>query len=260
MQAEIFDTHCHLTFKQLLPQRERIIAEAVEAGITHMLTVTCALHEIPEALATAQMHDRLWVAAGIHPHEAKSVTDQSLKQLADYWNDPRIVAAGEMGLDFHYDFSPRETQKTALKKQLELALEADLPVIIHCREAHEDVVRILTEQGHIHRPVVFHCFSGTPEQAEEIRANGWWLSFTGTITFKNAEPQRQACLETPEDMLMFETDAPFLTPEPIRKIRPNEPKYLVHTLNFTAQLRNQSPESLAQATTQNALRFFRLKQ
>jgi len=258
MPAELFDTHCHLTFNDLLPQRRRVIADAVRAGVPRMITVACGPSEFETALATRHMHDGVWVAAGLHPHEASQVGDDDLKHLASFWREPGVVAAGEMGLDYHYDFSPRHVQESVFRRQLDLAAERGLPVVIHCREAHEDVVRILAEHGCVGKTVVFHCFSGTADEATELRANGWWTSFTGIITFKNASAAREACAQTPADQLMFETDAPYLSPEPVRRMRPNEPRNLTHTVRFAASLRGQTFESLAEASTANAARFFRL--
>lgn len=258
MPTELFDTHCHLTFKDLVPQRERIIADAVGAGVTRMITVAVRPEEVPEALALRSLHEKLWVAVGVHPHEAGRVGDDDLSQLAGCWREPGVVAAGEIGLDYHYDFSPRDVQQSVFGRQLDLAAEAGLPVVVHCREAHDDMVRILPEHGYAGRLVVFHCFSGTAEQAAELQANGWWTSFTGVITFKNASGPRQACAETPMDRLMFETDAPYLSPEPVRAMRPNEPQNLIHTVRFAASCRGQTFESLAEASTANAVRFFRL--
>lgn len=258
MITELFDTHCHLTVKDLLSRRERAIAEAVEAGVSRMITVACSPDEFETALATRQMHDRIWIAAGFHPHEAGRIGDDDLKRLTAFLQEPGVAAAGEMGLDYHYDFSPRDVQQTVFRRQLDLAAEADLPVIIHCREAHDDVVRILTEHGFADKSVVFHCFSGDAEQAAELRADGWWTSFTGILTFKNARETQRVCVETPDDQLLFETDAPYLSPEPVRKMRPNEPKNLVHTARFAAQLRGESFDTLAEISTANAMRFFRL--
>jgi TatD DNase family protein len=130
--------------------------------------------------------------------------------------------------------------------------------VIHCREAHEDTVRILLEHGYRGKRVVFHCFSGTPEEAGELRDNGWWTSFTGIITFKKSQPQQEALAQTPLDQLMFETDCPYLSPEPVRRMRPNEPKNIIHTVRFAAMLRGDTFEHLAETSTRNATAFFSL--
>jgi TatD DNase family protein len=258
MKVDLFDTHCHLTFDSLAAEVDRVITDATTAGVVGMLTVACRADDVENAVRLRTLSDRVHVAAGIHPHEAAEIDDAELRQLADHWHRPEVIAAGEMGLDFHYDFSPRETQQTVFRKQLDLAAETGLPIIVHAREAHDRVIQILCNHGYEDRPVVFHCFSGSAEQAAELRSHGWWTSFTGVITFKNAGESLQACVETPIDQLLFETDAPYLTPEPIRKVRPNEPQYVEHTIRFAAEARGESFESLAAATTRNARRFFRL--
>jgi len=260
MSIELFDTHCHLTFDSLAAKADRVIADARAAGVTDMLTITCRANDVENALNLRTLSDRIHIAAGIHPHEAAQVGEAELKQLADDWRRPELIAAGEMGLDFHYDSSPRDTQETVFRKQLDLAAQMGLPIIVHAREAHDRVIEILCKHGYEQKPVVFHCFSGSTGQAAELRSHGWWTSFTGVITFKNAHEPRQACVETPIDQLIFETDAPYLTPEPVRKIRPNEPKYMAHTVRFAARIRGESFEALAAATTRNARRFFHLEE
>jgi TatD DNase family protein len=163
-----------------------------------------------------------------------------------------------MGLDYHYDFSPREVQRSVFQRQLELAADTGLPLVVHCREANEDVVRLLDQHGYADKPVVFHCFGGGPAEAAELRARGWCVSFSGILTFKKACDVQAACVETPADQILFETDAPYLSPEPVRSKRPNEPAYVAHTVRFAAQLRGESFESLAAVSTANAMRFFRL--
>lgn len=259
MPSRLIDTHCHLTFKDLLARRDAVIARAVEAGVNRMITIACSPGDFEPALETCRQHEALRAAGGIHPHDAGRVAEVDLDRLERFWSEPCVVAAGEMGLDYHYDFSPREVQQSIFADQLQRASAGDLPVVIHCREAHEDVVRILIEQGYAGRRVVFHCFSGTPEEAAELRSHGWWTSFTGVITFKKADGPRQACVETPREQLMFETDAPYLSPEPVRKMRPNEPCNLVHTIRFAAAARGETFEELAEASTANALRFFGLE-
>ncbi|HOB75642.1 MAG TPA: TatD family hydrolase [Phycisphaerae bacterium] len=300
MLPGLFDTHCHLTAPELLARREQVLSAAAAVGVSHVLTVACVPAEFDAAInlaASAQGQQRddssaesasggprpvLYVATGIHPHEAARVQESDWEALKATWRQPHVVAAGEMGLDYHYDFSPRDVQRAVFERQLDLAAAADLPLIIHCRNsgerastppsgtgvnqtagagapnAQEDAIEILIRHGFEHKPVVFHCFTGTPEEAAELRSHGWWTSFTGLITFKNAGPQRQACLETSPDQLMFETDAPYLSPEPVRRMRPNEPRNLVHTVRFAAQLRGEAFEDLAARSTANARRFFRL--
>lgn len=258
MTAELFDTHCHLDFDDLYPRIDQVMSNAAAAGVTRMINVACAPHEWETALSLRAKYPNVWVAASVHPHEAGKVEPGDLDRLAEVWRRPGVVAAGEMGLDYHYDFSSREAQRSVFQRQLELAADTGLPLVIHCREANEDVVRLLEQQGYAGRPVVFHCFGGGPAEAADLRARGWWVSFSGILTFKKARDAQAACVETPADQILFETDAPYLSPEPVRNKRPNEPAFVAHTVRFAAQLRGESFESLAAASTANAMRVFRL--
>ena len=258
MPAELFDTHCHLTFDDLYPRISQVMSNAAAAGVTRMINVTCVPNEWETALALRSEYPNVWVAASVHPHEAGKVSPDDLTRLAEVWRRPGVVAAGEMGLDYHYDFSPRQVQRSVFQQQLELAADTGLPLVIHCREAHEDAVRLLAEHGYVGKPVVFHCFSGDAHDAAQLIANGWWVSFSGVLTFKKAETTRQAYLSVPPDRVFFETDAPYLSPEPVRNKRPNEPAYVAHTIRFAAQLRGEPFDSLAATATANAMRFFRL--
>lgn len=258
MPVELFDTHCHLTFPELVDRRAEVFVRAEAAGVTRFVTVACRPDEFAPALMLRDAHPGVYVAVGFHPHEAAAVRVHDWPTLASIWTQNRVVAAGEMGLDYHYDFSPRREQMAVFERQLDMAATTGLPLVIHSREAQADVIAALVRFGFEGKPVVFHCFSGTPEEAAELRGHGWWASFTGLITFKNCGPQRQACLETPLDQLMFETDSPYLSPEPVRKLRPNEPAHMAHTVRFAAGLLGLSFEELAARSTANALRFYRI--
>ncbi|MBI4579229.1 MAG: TatD family hydrolase [Planctomycetes bacterium] len=258
---ELVDTHCHLTSGELAGRADEIIAAAAHAGVTRMIAVACVPGEWDAALALQRRHPgRVWLAVGIHPHEAAKAHEGDFDRLTELWRQPGVVACGEMGLDHHYDFSPRPVQQAVFRRQLERARAVDLPVVIHCRNAHQEVVRLLLKNGCEGRRVVFHCFSGTTDEAAELWSHGWWTSFTGMITFNKAQAVQQACLAAPTGELMFETDAPYLSPEPLRKMRPNEPRNLIHTVRFAAGLRNTSFDALATASTANAIRFFNLAQ
>jgi TatD DNase family protein len=260
MRPTLFDTHCHLTSKGLFERRQQVIADAVAAGVTRMVEIACTPADLGPAMQLRrEFSGQVLIGAGIHPHEAGKVTDADIERFARLWHEEGgVVAVGEIGLDYHYDFSPRDVQRAVFRKQLELAAEVSLPIVVHSREAFEDTVQILKDGGCAGRRVVFHCYGGTARQAAELRELGWWTSFTGVLTFRNAEGLRQAFLETPIKMLMFETDCPYMTPEPIRHVRPNEPRYLVHTVRFAAELRGMSFEELAEVSTANAVRFFGL--
>ena len=259
MTPELFDTHCHLSFKGLVERCDDVVAEALREGVTRMITVACTPDEFETIGPLCGRYEGVWAAAGLHPHEAKHGSDAVLSCLAETWRHPSVVAAGEMGLDYHYDSSPRDAQRSVFAKQLQLARETELPIVVHTREAYDDTFQILTDEGYVGRRVVFHCFSGTPDQARELLEQGWHLSYTGVITFKNAVEPRQSCIETPIDRIMFETDAPYLTPEPMRKVRPNVPAYVAHTVRYAAEARGESFDALAKASTDNAIRFFSLR-
>jgi TatD DNase family protein len=207
----------------------------------------------------AEDHTRLVHAAvGFHPHEAGKVTDESFAAMFELWSHPKVVAVGEMGLDYHYDFADRDTQREVFARQLAEAAKRRLPVVIHSREALDDTVRILIEQGFAGRPVVFHCFTGTAEEAQRIAEHGWRVSFTGVVTFKKSDELRRIARAYPLEKLMVETDAPYLSPEPVRNKRPNEPAFVAHTARFLAELRDEPYEAFAEQTARNTREFFRL--
>lgn len=258
MTLSCIDTHCHLTFPDLFADWRRVVDEAHQAGVERMITVACRVEEASRALEMHAQEPSVFVAAGIHPHEAGRIGESEVAALSAIWKQPGIVAAGEMGLDYHYDFSPREVQRRVFEQQLEMAASTNLPLVIHCREAQAELIPLLEKHGYRDRRVVFHCFSGTAAEAAEIRSFGWRTSFTGLITFKNTAGPQQACADTPLDQLMFETDAPYLAPEPVRKMRPNAPRNLPHTIAFAAMLRGTTVDEIARISTQNALQFYGL--
>ncbi len=258
MPTALIDTHAHLTSRDLFDRRAQVVADARAAGVTRIIEVACTPADLEPALQLRREYPgQIALAVGIHPHEAGRVTAGDIERFVRLWReDADLVAVGEIGLDYHYDFAPRDLQRTIFRKQLDAASSTPLPIVIHSREAYDDTVAVLKDAGYVNRKVVFHCYGGTPDQAAEIRALGWWTSFTGVITFKNADALRRTCLETPPDMIMFETDCPYMTPEPIRRVRPNEPQYITHTVRLAANLRGVAFEELARQSTANAARFF----
>lgn len=261
----LIDTHCHLTFGELLPQVGEVLERAAAAGVKRVVTVATDPADAEAALGILRDHSNVYLAAGVHPHEAGKVSAADLDGLASLHRErpggdltPRLVAVGEMGLDFHYDFAPRERQEEVFRFQLELACEVNRPVVIHARAAEPRVCDILADYPALAERVVFHCYSGDLATARRIIEMGFWISFTGIVTFKNAEEIRNAARLVPADRIMVETDAPYLSPAPVRKIHPNEPAFVSHTARFLAVLRNESFESFAADTTANAERFFSL--
>lgn len=253
----LIDSHCHLTYPELLGQIEAVLRRAEEVGVRQCLTVAQDLDDAQAALTLAENQPRIRVVAGIHPHlsaKAPAGWETALSQILAH---VKVCAVGETGLDYHYDFSDRESQQRVFRHQLELAEKTGKPVVIHCREAHDDTMRILGDFPRL-AGVVFHCFSGTRAMAREIFACGYSISLTGVVTFKNAAEMRSVAGEAPPDRLLIETDAPYLSPEPLRKVRPNEPALMVHTAECIARERGQSLEEFAFQTTQNTQCFFSL--
>jgi len=262
------DTHCHLTHGDLSAQLDAVLERARRAAVTRIITVATTPADARRALAIARAHPEVYVAAGVHPHEAGAAAPADLDALADLhrggWPElagleRRLVAIGETGLDLHYDFATPQRQEQVFRFQLALACEVSRPVIIHARKSEPRVCDILAEYPALRGRVVFHCFSGDADLARRILDAGWWLSFTGVVTFKNAATICSAAKAAPSDRIMVETDAPFLSPEPVRKLRPCEPAFVAHTARRLAELRGVEFEDFAARTTANAERFFRLR-
>jgi len=255
---ELIDTHCHLTFDDLARDIDTVIARSIDAGVTAWITVGTDPDQNQKAIALAKKFDNMYAAIGIHPHDAKDVTGQTLRQLKVLAQNRKVVAIGETGLDFHYDHSPRDRQADVFAKHLQLAGELALPVIIHSREAFDETMKILQKTGPDPKKVVFHCFSGSPEQAKIVLGAGYYISFTGVVTFRNAENTRQAAKLVPLDRLMLETDCPYMSPEPMRKQRINEPALMLHTAKFLAELKQIPFDDFAAAATATSKYFFSL--
>jgi len=254
----LIDTHAHLAFEPLLSDIDGVLKRSIDAGVTRWITVGTNTPENQKSVAIAQKYDNLYTALGIHPHYANDVTADDFAELEKLAENEKVVAVGETGLDFHYDFSERPAQKKLFEKHLELAEKLNLPLIIHSREAFDDTVEILQQQGGDVEKIVFHCFTGTADQAKVILDKGWYISFTGVVTFKNANDIREAAKIVPPDRLMLETDCPYMTPEPMRKQKVNEPALMIHTAKFLADLKGVSFEELAIAATANSRIFFNI--
>lgn len=253
----LIDTHAHLTYPELSSQIGDVLARCAAVDVDHVITVGTDLADARAALElTGRFPDRVSAAVGFHPHEADKVSEADIAEMAGLWRDPKVVALGEMGLDYHYDFADRTKQRAVFAGQLQAGLGIDKPIVIHCREALDDAVPILLEHGFAGRRVVFHCFTGTAEDAQRIAEHGWRISFTGVVTFKKSAWLQAIARDYPADQLMVETDAPYLSPDPVRGKRPNEPSYVAHTARFLAALRGVSFEALADQTTRNARAFF----
>lgn len=257
----MIDTHCHLTFKGLHERLGEVIEGARKAGVTGMITVSTTSEDCVRARTVAEANQGVWFSAGVHPLYADQPRDWEVIRQASV--HPKCVAWGELGLDNHYDDPPRKTQQAVLEEELTLLEELQnrglqKPVIIHCRDAYAELIEVLRHTKLQPDRFVFHCFTGSPDEARGVLDFGAWISFTGIVTFSNARDVAEAAKLVPDDRIMVETDAPFLTPEPVRKIRPNEPKYVVHTARFLAELRRGNPEAFAGQLDQNAIEFFSL--
>jgi len=254
----LIDTHAHLAFEPLLSDIDNVLNRSIDAGVTAWITVGTDPEENRKSIALAEKYENLYAALGIHPHYAKDVTADDLTQLERLANHEKVVAIGETGLDFHYNFSEQPAQKELFRKHLALAAKLNLPVVIHSREAFEDTVQVLEQHGGGIKKVVFHCFTGTADQAKVILDKGWYISFTGVVTFKHTEHVREAAKLVPLERMMLETDCPYMTPAPMRKQKTNEPALLVHTAKFLAELKGVSFETLTAKTTETSKEFFKL--
>ncbi len=258
---ELIDTHCHLTFEELAGDIENVLERSKSAGVTGWITVGTDTEHNHKVVELAEKFKNLYAAIGIHPHDAKDVTGDTITELKKLARNVKVVAIGETGLDFHYNFSKQPTQMRIFNTQLQIAHELNLPVIVHCREAFDETMDILRQflrlKGRL-KGVVFHCFSGTVEQARIVLDYGFHISLTGVVTFKNAGTARQVAKMVPTDRLMFETDCPYMSPEPMRKQKINEPALMIHTAEFLAELKEMEPADFADAVTATSKAFFGL--
>ncbi len=254
----LIDTHCHLTFEPLADDVPGVLERSRQAGVTAWITVGTSLADSRKAVELAGRHENLYASVGIHPHDAKDADGAAMAELKEIARGDRVMAIGETGLDFHYNFSKQPDQKRVFVAHLEMAKELALPVIVHSRNAFEETLEILDRHGDGLKGVVFHCFGGSAEQARQLLDRGYYVSFTGVVTFKNAQTAREAAAAVPMGRLMVETDCPYMSPEPVRSRKPNEPALMVHTARFLAELKGLSIDEFAAQSTQTAVRFFRL--
>jgi TatD DNase family protein len=255
---ELIDTHCHLTFDDLACDIDAILARSIAAGVIEWITVGTDPKENQKAIELAKRFEGIYAAIAIHPHDAKTVTEDTLQELRKLAQHKKVVAIGETGLDYHYNFSLHNDQKRVFAEHLKIAAEMNLPVIIHCREAFDETMQILEEYSADIKNIVFHCFSSSAEQAKIILDKGFYISFTGVVTFKNAEKTRQAASVVPLDRLMLETDCPYMSPEPMRKQKVNEPALMIHTAKFLAGLKEMDLTDFSEAVTATSRAFFGL--
>ncbi|QDU34148.1 putative deoxyribonuclease YcfH [Poriferisphaera corsica] len=262
----MIDTHCHLTYDGLAEREVEVVADANSAGVDRMISVGTTAADAAKAIEVAKRHSCVFATVGVHPHYAEGSEDEAafktgLRSVLDNWQAKKVVALGEMGLDWHYPDPPAEDQRRAFAWQLELAKEQEycgLPIVIHNRKATDDVIGMIREAGIDGKRFVFHCFTGDVVDVKKILDLGAMVGFTGIVTFKNAVEIAEASDLVPLDRMFIETDSPYLTPVPYRKIRTNEPKYVVHTAAFLAKRRGISIDNFILSVDANAERFFDL--
>lgn len=256
--ATLFDTHSHLNDPQFAGEIDGLIQRAREAGVTQVVIPGYNPDACQRGVEIAGQHEGLYAAVGYHPTDVRGLTDQDYERLARWLELDHVVAIGEIGLDYHWDTTTREEQDQAFRRQIRLAKEWDVPIIIHDREAHGDIVRILQEEDAGEVGGIMHCFSGSWEMAKECMNMNFMISFGGPVTFKNAKRPQEVAKQVPLDYLLIETDAPYLTPVPYRGKR-NEPAYVVHVAEKIAELRGMDFDEICTITCSNAQRVFRIK-
>jgi TatD DNase family protein len=251
----MIDSHCHLTYEPLSVQLEAVLARAAAGGVDRMITIGTTLPDARLAIQLSQTHPQIRCSIGIHPHYAGETKSEDLAALRELEREPGVLALGEIGLDYHYDFAPRPQQREVFVAQLELAKETGRPIVIHCREGIDDCLVILKDYSQV--PAVFHCFTGTIEEARRILDRGYLLGFTGVVTFKKSGELREIVRFVPADRMLLETDSPYLAPEPFRSQKVNEPAMVVHTAAAIAKIRGVDLKELDRVTSENTRRFFR---
>jgi TatD DNase family protein len=248
------DSHCHLDSEQFNDDREQVIQRALDAGVGHMVAIGTGdgPPDLEAGVRLADRHPAFYATIGVHPHDAAKASEDIFKNLEDLLKHPKVVAVGEIGLDYHYDFSPRDIQKNAFIEQMRIASDAGKPIVIHTREAWDDTISLLRE--HWKGNGIMHCFSGGPEEARQALDLGFYLSFGGILTFPKATQIQEAARMAPRDRILIETDAPYLAPVPKRGKR-NEPAYVVETARKLAELRGEPLEDIAATTSANFARL-----
>lgn len=253
----MIDSHAHLDDKQFNYDRDSIIKDLRENYIAYFINPASDMESSKNSLELSDKYEFIFSAVGVHPHEAEDFTDEMLVELKEMARNKKVVAIGEIGLDYYYDNSPRDIQKDVFRRQMELAKELNLPVIIHSRDAYGDTFDILNEfKGEVIG--VMHCYSGSIEMAERYMSLGYYISFAGPVTFKNATNVKDTATKVPMDRMLIETDSPYLTPTPNRGKR-NEPKYVKYVAETIANLREIPLSDLIESTRENTIKLFNLK-
>lgn len=250
---KLFDTHAHYENDRFSQDRDEVLRSLPERGVAYVANIGSDMESSRQSAALAQQYSFVWAAVGVHPHDAKNFKTGDLDELSQLLSQEKVRALGEIGLDYHYDFSERDVQREVFARQMELARALDVPVVIHEREACADVLNILRQFPAVRG--VCHCFSGSVETARELCRMGYMISFTGNITFKNARRSHEVIRWLPEDRIMLETDCPYMAPEPFRGRRCDS-GYLYRVCETVAQLRGCEAEHTARVTLENGRRFY----
>ena len=253
----LFDTHAHMNDPAFDEDREQVLLSLKDKGVDFMMNVGCCLASSKDCIAMAEQYPFVYASVGSHPDSADEVTEEVIEQYRKMAAHPKVKAIGEIGLDYYYETIPREKQIQAFRMQMELARELGMPVIVHERNAHDDGMRVVKEFKDV--TGVFHCYSGSAEMARQLVNMGWYIGFTGVLTFKNARKAVETAQSIPLDRIVLETDCPFMAPEPFRGKR-NDPGYLYRMAQQLAQIRGISLEEVTQVTTANAKRLYRIEE
>jgi TatD DNase family protein len=253
----LIDSHSHLEMPDFRKDLETVIQRAKESGVEYIFTVGTEKKDWMRALEIAHSNPSVYAILGVHPHNAKEIDEETYPTLRKLCRDEKVRAYGEIGLDFYRNLSPRDVQLKRFREQIVLAKELRLPIVVHDREAHEETLEVLKSERAEECGGIIHCFSGDYEMAKECIEMGFYISIPGTITFKNAEGFQEIIKRLPLESLLIETDAPFLAPVPFRGKR-NEPSYVRYTAQKVAEIKKISFDKLAEVTTENALRVYRL--
>jgi TatD DNase family protein len=254
----LIDSHAHLEMPEFRKDLNEVVQRAKDSGIDYIFTVGTEKKDWKRALEIANSYPSIYAVLGVHPHNAKEIDEQTYPVLREHCRNNKVKAYGEIGLDFYRNLSPREVQLKRFREQIGLARELHLPIVIHDREAHRETVEILKSEKAEECGGIIHCFSGDDEMARACLDMGFYISIPGSITFRNAERFREIVKKLPLESLLVETDAPFITPEPFRGKR-NEPSYVQYTARKVAEVKGVSFERVAEVTSENALRIYRLK-
>jgi TatD DNase family protein len=253
----LFDSHVHLNARDFFEDRDETIKRALAAGVKYMVVVGFDRETIPLAIEIAEQHKTIYAAVGWHPVDAIDMTDRELEWIEELSAHPKVVAIGEMGLDYHWDKSPKDVQIEVFRKQIRLAKKLNMPIIIHNREATEDIIEVLKEEDAASVGGIMHCYNDSADYVQTCLDMNFYISLGGPVTFKNATLPKEVAVQVPLDRLLIETDAPFLAPHPYRGKR-NEPAYVKLVAKKIAELRGMTLEEISEATTRNAISLFRL--